>query len=48
MYGETVARSSVSTGKPSPARALAASVMSSAVEKMAAFATSSLNFTTRS
>jgi len=32
MYGEIVARSSVSTGYPSPARALAASVMSSAVE----------------
>jgi hypothetical protein len=31
--GETVARSSVSPGKPSAARALAASVISSAVEK---------------
>ena len=32
MYGVIVARSSVSTGWPSAARALAASVMSSAVE----------------
>ena len=46
MYGEIVARSAGSTGSPSAATALAASVMSQAVEYMTQLAISSLNLTT--